>query len=87
MKALGKKDYYSRMVQTDDLVDEELMKQLKEYKAKYGAKIYGNRVNKGATIGGFGSSIDVKASIVNNQECHYMTTEESEMLPMQSKGF
>lgn len=64
MKALGKKEYSNRMVQTVDLVDEELMKQLKDYKAKYGAKIYGSRVNKGATIGGFGSSIEAKISLI-----------------------
>ncbi len=37
---LAKKEYKNKMLQTDDLLDEELFRQLKEWREKHSVKLF-----------------------------------------------
>ncbi|CDW82863.1 UNKNOWN [Stylonychia lemnae] len=43
LKMIHRKELRTKMIQTEDLVDEELLRQLKEQKAKYGLKIFATK--------------------------------------------
>ena len=43
MRMISKKVYASKLSQTEDLVEAEMIKQLKEWKSKHALKIFGYR--------------------------------------------
>eukprot|EP00347_Sterkiella_histriomuscorum_P004327 403360866 len=67
LRMINKKEFCNKLLQTEDLVDEELLNQLKEQKQKYGLKIFATR-NKDSGFSNFSSSgIQIKSSAFVNQ--------------------